>query len=251
MQIKIIGSKIHYLSTIDSTNNYTIQKIRQNDILEGEVVLVENQTAGRGQKGNNWESESKSNLTFSVYLRPHFLVVQKIFLLNMFVSVAMVKFLEKKQIQAKIKWPNDILVDKKKICGILIENILRGNIVEHSVLGVGLNVNQKIFFFTENKSIVFEPTSMMNIKNNSLDIKEIFSELLEELNTYYLWLKNSEQNIVKMYKEYLFQLNVKAPYIVEGKQILAEIIDVGLNGELILEYDSKNITINQKEIIFL
>src|SRR5262249_40524297 len=107
---------------------------------EGTVVITSNQYAGRGQRGNEWNSEPGMNLTFSVLLKPSSLSVKNQFFLTIIASLSVFDFLKEKQVgDLKIKWPNDILVYKKKICGMLIENSILGETINQSIIGVGLN----------------------------------------------------------------------------------------------------------------
>ena len=103
------------------------------------------QTKGRGQQGNVWESEPNKNLTFSMVFKPEYLNPKDQFQLNMVVSLAIVEFLADLGVKAEIKWPNDIFVNHRKIAGILIENRLRGDFFKAAIVGIGLNVNQQLF----------------------------------------------------------------------------------------------------------
>ena len=111
------------------------------------VVSTYNQTAGRGQRGNSWESEPHKNLTFSVLLKPQHIIAREQFYISEIVSVAIVNTLRKYIIDQPIaiKWPNDIYVNDDKICGILIENTLSGYSISQSIAGIGININQQTF----------------------------------------------------------------------------------------------------------
>ncbi len=118
------------------------------DAPHGTVIMAIAQTAGRGQRGNLWESEPGKNLTVSIVVRPDNILAHEQFLICRAVSVALVQLLDRglpDEVSAEIKWPNDIYVGDKKICGILIENSLTGASIDRSILGIGLNVNQRIF----------------------------------------------------------------------------------------------------------
>jgi BirA family biotin operon repressor/biotin-[acetyl-CoA-carboxylase] ligase len=112
--------------------------------LEGTVVITDNQYSGRGQRGNLWISEPGKNLTFSVLLKPNVRPDQQ-FVLTQVVALAVADYITTKTNAVKIKWPNDILVSDKKICGILIESSLSGAVVQFVIAGAGLNINQTVF----------------------------------------------------------------------------------------------------------
>ena len=136
------------------------QLIKNTEVAEGTVVLAKEQTSGRGQVNNTWESSYGDNLLMSIVLYPEFLHAGNQFLLSKFVSLAIVDFLSYYLENVTIKWPNDIYVGNKKIAGVLIENSLRGAFISSSVVGIGLNVNQ-----TEFSSSIPNPTSLKNESN--------------------------------------------------------------------------------------
>lgn len=134
------------LPEVGSTNTW----LRENaDTLpHATVVTAVTQTAGRGQRGNSWESQPGANLTFSLLLRPDRFAASRQFLLSEAVALGVASALKPllPGHHVSVKWPNDIYVDDFKICGILIENSLSGNLIGHSVAGIGINVNQQRFF---------------------------------------------------------------------------------------------------------
>lgn len=185
---------IMWFDTLDSTNDEVRRRIDSLDNLS--VVSAFLQTSGRGQRGNSWLSAPGENLTFSALLKfsadstedavPHFPFLKAVdqFVISEIASLSVVELLERHGIHATIKWPNDIYVGEKKICGILVENILRGSGVSSSIVGIGLNVNQKNF----DVSLV-NPTSMLlergeqecfaYYKPDIYDIKELIGEFAD------------------------------------------------------------------------
>ena len=138
-----MGHSLVFMPECHSTNDEASRLIQNSNVLEGTVVITGNQTAGRGQRGNAWFSEPGKNLTFSILIKPSFLSVKNQFYLNIAFSLGLFDYLkEVLKTEVKIKWPNDILVNGKKICGILIENHLQAQHIQHSIVGIGLNVNQ-------------------------------------------------------------------------------------------------------------
>ena len=143
---------IIWLESVDSTNEECRRRISDIDNLS--VVAALSQSSGRGQRGNVWLSEAGQNLTFSIVLKfPINVMAGEIeplhaydqFVLSEIAALSVVDMLAEHDIQAKIKWPNDIYVGDRKICGMLIENSLRGEWIQHSIIGIGLNVNQRNF----------------------------------------------------------------------------------------------------------
>ncbi len=133
-----------WLDSIDSTNSEALRRLPE--LSDGTVLAAREQTAGRGQRGNTWFSAPGENLTFTIVLKDLPLGASKAVRLNYMTSVAVATYLESHGVEAAIKWPNDIYVNGKKICGMLIENVLgtRGE-VKASVVGIGINVNQQAF----------------------------------------------------------------------------------------------------------
>ncbi|WP_347372966.1 biotin--[acetyl-CoA-carboxylase] ligase [Aequorivita sp. Q41] len=134
------------LNAIDSTNTYLKRLAKETYQEDKTVVVAESQLSGRGQMGNGWLSREGQSLTFSVLKRFEALDVEKQFMISMAVSLGISEAIKALQIpNIAIKWPNDILSAKKKIGGILIENILEGSNVKYSVIGIGINVNETDF----------------------------------------------------------------------------------------------------------
>lgn len=134
---------IKWYKEIDSTNSKLAAD--RESAADGEVYAAVHQTAGRGQRGNSWESRPGENLTFSVLLKPVNITLKEQFCISQAVALGICDYLAKKGVEARIKWPNDIYVGDSKICGILIENFAQGGNVSHSIAGIGLNLGQTSF----------------------------------------------------------------------------------------------------------
>ena len=134
---------IKWFDEVDSTNSRIAGD--KSSLDDFTTYAAKGQTAGRGQKGNVWLSAKGENLTFSTLLRPEWLPVQEQFAVSQATALAVVDYLAGKGVTAKIKWPNDIYVGERKICGILIENSLEGEHLATSIVGIGLNLNQTVF----------------------------------------------------------------------------------------------------------
>ena len=150
---------IIWFERIDSTNEEARRHISDIDNLS--VLSASEQTAGRGQRGNTWTSRPGENLTFSIVLKSPVLMAEDHFALNEIAALSVTDFLSIYGIKAEIKWPNDIYVDGRKICGILIENSFRGKSISTSIIGIGLNINQRNF----NVNLP-NPTSMVLCRQN-------------------------------------------------------------------------------------
>ena len=142
MSAQFTGKNLVHLERISSTNSY-IQELLSNStpLADGSVIMADEQTHGRGQQGNFWESEPHQNLTFSIYYMPDFLNIDRQYFLSIAVCLGICDFLEKyAEKDFLVKWPNDIYYKDKKIAGILIENSLMGDKIKHSIIGIGINI---------------------------------------------------------------------------------------------------------------
>lgn len=191
-----MGKNLVFVPECHSTNSYALELCQQFPVApDGTVVITDNQTAGRGQRGNQWLTAPGKNFTFSIVLRPSFLSPKDQFYLNVFTSLSIYDYLLKKGCNnIRIKWPNDILVGSKKICGILIENIIAGNRFSNVVIGIGLNVNQDRFNVDTATSLCLE------LKRN-FDLETELEELLAFIEARYLRLRANE--LQSMMTEYL------------------------------------------------
>lgn len=229
---KFIGSSVIRLTMVDSTNNYARSIVRDKTAIEGTVIVAEEQTEGRGQRSNLWLTEPKKNLTCSYILKPVFLAAKDQFMLSAIVALAVFEtvsdFLPKKHV--RIKWPNDVLIDGKKVGGILIENSLRGSNLETSIVGIGLNVNQQVFQSGLNA------TSISSVLNEEIELEKVLEKLSEYLAKYYLQLREGKfEAILKNFNERLFAMNENRQMTINDEVELVKIIGARLTGELELE----------------
>ena len=150
------------------------------DVEHGTVVLAREQNAGRGQRGNTWEAEPGKNITMSMLLKPVHIHPKYMHLISEIISLSIIKvlrhYIEPSCGMVSIKWPNDIYVDNKKICGILVENAIMSDSIAHSVVGIGLNVNQREF-----RSDAPNPVSMCLLTGKVLSVDELARELCAEI----------------------------------------------------------------------
>lgn len=216
MDTLFIGQNHIHLNEVDSTNSYAIALLKNVNLNDGSLITCWHQTHGRGQRGSVWEAQAGLNATFSLVLKPSFLPENKLFYLSKCAALAMYDvlshILDSSHFDIKIKWPNDILVNKKKICGMLMENSFISGRLQWCVAGIGINVNQTEF------SEGLNATSLKNItgkEHDSLDITKCFCTAFEG---YYLKLKNKAYDALnKLYLERLFGIHQSIEVEICGK----------------------------------
>lgn len=230
---------IHLAST-NSTNEYLQNLINCDDsLMEGLVVWSDFQTDGRGQLSNVWESEAGKNLTFSMLFFPSFVSVHDQFLLSQFVSLGIVDYLTKcvGLSDVSIKWPNDIYWKNKKICGILIENLLTGSSISHTIVGIGLNINQKKFV-----SDAPNPVSVSLATKRVFNLDVELTKVVDSIKSRYLQLiKNDFSSIRAQYFNFLYHADNFYYYNDENGSFAAKIDSVADDGVLSLRLVSGEI----------
>lgn len=207
-----IKTDIIWLEEAKSTNDVLKNAISRFDNLS--VVSAFLQTGGRGQRENKWHSEGGQNLTFSILLKNLEVKAADQLAVSAATAVSVVEFLSTYNISADIKWPNDIYVDGNKICGILIENGLRGENIDWSVIGIGINVNQVDFpeYLPNPTSIKCEMTKQGTEKN--IDLKEalkVYIDIFTENYSKYLIDNQDYSELKKLYVEKLILSSLKSP----------------------------------------
>ncbi len=198
---------IIWLEQTDSSNS---EILRQLDNLNSfSVIAAKEQSKGRGQRGNKWLSASGENLTFSILIKfdKTDLKAENQFDISIISTIAMTRYLASKGIAAKIKWPNDIYVEDKKICGMLIENSLKQEYLVHSIIGIGLNLNQTDF----NKELP-NPCSLKQLTHNHYNIMSELELFMDYFISAYNTMTNRDY-IRKIYHEYLYRKGEKKTYI--------------------------------------
>jgi len=225
----MISNKIIKFPQLESTNNYLIKNLHLDN---GTVIVTDNQYAGHGSGKNTWESAANKNLTFSILLKPTSLEVSNQFFLNIIISLAIQHYVIDTGIQnCKIKWPNDIYVNDKKLCGILINNTIMATTINTVVAGIGININQKQF--TSNAP---NPTSLTNLTNQKYSLEKELNKIIKYINHYFNALERHDFQIIKEeYLNNLYRKDTVQNYIFEGKKIKALIRGISEFGLLILE----------------
>jgi BirA family biotin operon repressor/biotin-[acetyl-CoA-carboxylase] ligase len=216
---------INWFNSLDSTNNVALSRLL--DIPSGTVIAAREQTAGRGQRGNTWFTEPGKNLTFSIVLKPEGLAAGDAHLLNYLASVAVAEFLDGYGVSCCIKWPNDIYIGRKKICGILVENSLSGGCVAASVIGIGININQTQFPQLANATSLGLVTGREYVLEDCL---EAFMAVFESWQPHLSSLSGA-------YTSRLFQKGVQARYVdylLGNEEFTGTIRGVSQDGRLII-----------------
>jgi len=226
------------LDAINSTNDY-LKKLLQRQFVENfTIVTAENQTNGRGQMGSQWNVEEGKNLTFSVLVKDLLLEINHIFHLNVAVAVSIVEalsFLEIKDLA--IKWPNDILAEGKKIGGILIENSIKSDGEIFSIVGIGLNINQKNF------GDLPKASSLAVLKNQEFDKSEILTSILQNLgrNISMIMNKNTDP-IWEKYHSVLYKNGIPMPFEnAQNEKFMGIIQGVSQTGKLQVKLENNSV----------
>lgn len=237
--------KIIKLDAIDSTNNYLKELSKQRGLNDPTLVVANHQTHGKGQHGNNWVATAGENLTMSLFMPFSALLATEQIRINWVVAVELVTFLNELNIgRFYVKWPNDILSANKKIAGILIENKLSSKYVSHSVVGIGLNVNQQDF-----KDLP-KAGSLMLLSGKEFDTDEMAKSLGQRLVNALEGVEHLDFMLLKeTYEQYLFGIHQVSTYkIADGSVISAITKGVDIQGRLCLETDAGLRKFQPKEI---
>lgn len=235
------------LDSVDSTNDYASNLVKHLAPTEGTVVTAQEQVGGKGQRGTMWESELNENLLCSIILFPTYLSHANYFYLTKVVALALRELVEEHtEKEVYIKWPNDIIVNNKKIAGILIETIWNDQKMQSAVVGIGLNVHQTKF--ENNKA-----TSIKILNPKLGDVEECLKGLLNYLDKYLLLLQSGQYTtIARLYREHLFKLGQVSKFIYHDMELDAMITGVDEAGRLRLYTDNgESLNCGLKEIRFV
>ena len=220
---------IKILDSVDSTNNYAMAKVRTGMAEHGQAFVAKEQTAGKGQRGKNWQMEPGQNIALSLIVKADKLKQEQQFLLSMAVSLGVYDFFEKYAgDQTKIKWPNDLYWCDRKAGGILIETVFKGMHWKWAVVGIGININQTRF----NKSLL-NPVSLQQITGNKYDVIEMATELCSFVMKRVE--KISAQATKKMVTEYnlhLYKLNEPVKLKKANAVFKTMVKEVSMHGQL-------------------
>lgn len=229
---KWLGKEFYHKEITDSTS-LDIGRLAKQGSMDGTVVCADMQTAGRGRRGRSWQSEKGENLLFSILLKPG-IQPDKASQVTLLMAFAVTKVLRDEYgFDAKIKWPNDVVVNGKKVCGILTEMFLAGSKIDYIVVGCGINVRQ-----TEIPGeLTDSATSLLLEKNGNYSIQELLDSVLVEFEKYYeLFLdKTSLKDFVSEYNEWLVSLNMEVRVLDPKGEYTGISKGINESGELLVE----------------
>ena len=237
-----------HLGQIDSTNAYLQRQQSEADIRNW-VVSANEQTAGKGMGSNGWESEVGKNLTFSLAVDMGFLPAERQFLLSEAVALGLYEALCPLIPEEKlhIKWPNDIYFENRKLAGILINSTIKANMMDVSIIGIGLNVNQMQF-----KDWPTHPISLKQITGKKYNLQPLLEQIAEHILIKVEQLKASPAAIEQNYLKRLYRYRTWAEYEVGGKNLWLFMTGIDAFGRLMLIDKSNNpYCFDIKEIKFL
>lgn len=220
---------VHY-KEIDSTNAEA-RRLSQEGAESGLVVTAKKQTAGKGRRGRSWASPANENLYFSVLLRPS-IEPEKAPMLTLVMAYSVAKALQEKDIQVLIKWPNDLVLSGKKVCGILTEMNLSGTQVEDIIVGVGVNVNTMNF----PGELEDKATSLRKETSRELECRDLLQLILKEFDMQYQrFLENQDLGFLQEdYNIMLINRDREVMVLELGKEYLAKALGINKHGELLV-----------------
>jgi len=240
LNTKLFGKKIYTFETIDSTNDCA-QMLAEQGAEEGIVVFAEKQTKGRGRLGRIWESEAGKNIMFSVILRPKF-AQDQMGLIGFLIAVSVAEAIEKNINQSiELKWPNDLLINSKKFCGILLEASFQQGMLDFIIVGIGVNVNQTTF----SKELKEKATSLKLECGREFDRSAILRDILESLEVNYLETHRQGFNsIIERWAQrcHIFDKEIRISH--RDKIITGKVVRLNSDGGLIVKLpDQKEIKV--------
>ena len=228
----IVGKKVIYLPSCHSTNDIAAELVHNGLGEEGTVVITDEQTKGRGQRGTGWVSPVGENLTFSFIISPKFISISDQFLISQTFALAVNAFLLSKKLDSKIKWPNDVMIGTRKVCGMLVENSIQGSGISSSVVGIGLNINKV--------SGGIRATSVGEILGQKLSLQDEFKGLVSFLDAYYLRLRAGNYEAIRSeYLSNLLGINQKRTYRFSFGTASATIVGIGPHGKLLVSVEGE------------
>jgi len=234
----MLSKDIIKLESTESTNDFAREIIARGiPRVDLTVIVAKNQTRGRGQRGNTWESEPGKNLTFSAVVVPRHLEANRQFFLSMAVSMGVADFIKTKISRVSVKWPNDIYVGDKKVCGILIENDIAGSSIFASIVGIGININQVVF-----SPSLPNPTSLAIESGSESSLDDALEELVASISRQLERLfAGSYAEMKTAYLDCLYRYNIAALFKDSDGQFPGIIRDVSDLGLLTIEHTSTGV----------
>jgi BirA family transcriptional regulator, biotin operon repressor / biotin---[acetyl-CoA-carboxylase] ligase len=236
-----IGCNHIHLTSVDSTNTFAKNLIAKSNPIEGTVISTDFQTDGKGQFDRKWLSNPAENIMMSIILTPHFLDISRQAILNMAIALGILDYFKSKNITGMtLKWPNDLYYNNQKIGGILIQNQLQGSSIKHSIVGIGLNINQITF----SPDLSNRPTSLAIITSSQFSLEAEMRQCWQSISIQYEKVKDRTQHfgLMRTYNKALYRKGKQAQITLLNNQKTMEctIGEVDLLGRLnVLDTDGR------------
>jgi BirA family biotin operon repressor/biotin-[acetyl-CoA-carboxylase] ligase len=237
------GQKLVYVPECHSTNSLLAEMLQETELPEGSVLITDRQTQGRGQRGNLWESGRGENLTFSLLLRPKFLATRDQFQLSMAVALGIASGLKHWVGNSiALKWPNDLITDDRKLGGVLIENQSQGTQLTASIVGIGINVNQRVLPFPH-------ACSLIQVLGGSVELNDVFARIAAGIEAKYMQLRSGARDLLREeYLSLLYRKGVPQIFEANGRLFTGSISGVDVTGRLIVLEGETGRAYSMKEI---
>jgi BirA family transcriptional regulator, biotin operon repressor / biotin---[acetyl-CoA-carboxylase] ligase len=247
MKTLFTGQTLIKLDKTESTNDFASSLLANQNVFEGTVVFTHCQTSGKGQRGKAWHSEPGKNLTISVIFKPDFLPVTLQFEFSKAMALAVADFvLVAGMDNVRVKWPNDIYVNDSKIAGILIQNLIKNDKIQYSIVGIGLNINQKAF-----PEDVPNPTSLALETGEDFKLDYCLERLCEDLEKRYLQLK-AGKHVKDEYLERLYRYGEWSKFKSGEEVFRGKIIGISKTGNILIENEEEEVReFGLKEVSFI
>ena len=240
--------KIIKLDTINSTNSYLRELAIHQDVDNFTVVSAKHQSEGKGQIDKKWITEPNKNLTFSILIKEKYQIQHKKYI-NIAVSLALHDWFTQKKIKnLSIKWPNDIMAGSKKLSGILIETMIRGSKIYHTVIGIGINVNQQQF-----SSDIKSASSLSLESNKTFDLDLLLLEILPIIqNRIQDFLNGKFKELDKAYSKLLYRKDTPSDFVDnQGNRFVGSITGISQDGNLLISTENGSVReFGIKEVAF-
>lgn len=231
MSTQWLGQEFRYFAAMPSTNTY-VKELDAEEVMQGTVVLTDNQLRGRAQYNRKWESQPGQNLTFSMVFKPQ--NTEGFHVLTMACALALIEQLKdiEQETSARIKWPNDILLNNKKVAGLLTEAVYLGNAFDRLIIGIGLNVNQQIY----PDQLAGKATSIRLETNRKISREDLLSCLLNRIEYKYQLWRRKQSDLLKQVNREIDGYGKWVDLTVDGKKMeeRCKLLGINASGRLVV-----------------